>query len=472
MTLSRVDQLLECLFTREITTLIRLQGHLSVVGMQGIGSTNKYGYERFCMFLDWMPGGDVRAFIDTLDAPLGEAAAGSIMLPVLRALAAAHSLGVIHRDVKASNILLGMQGEVKLADWGISGEANSLPFDPLQPATPALQCVDHDPMRQQHESHPDTYGVAKYLVGGALDDIPEAPASEFGRGTADLGSHFQSHRVNAYTALSCTLGQSHTGLSTGAPVCREDLQAWQGTGIASECCNSQSDGKFREEDEHTGCCFPGLLRGFSSAEGKRKETKARGSGSYPSLSSSPAGAQSSIARDPATSTAVPSPQSPASTVVPSPQSPASTAAPTTAIIPTSTGLGSSAPAESGMDLEDIRATPTDPDNPTQAESRMGMEAIIPTPTDPGSSAQPESRMGMEAIIPTTTDPGSSAQPESGMRMRDMRVTPSPPSSPSSPSSCSEDFATPKQPVDEIRGQAMGTPGWAAPELELGQPHDK
>ena len=34
---------------------------------------------------------------------------GTILLSVLRALAAAHELGYIHRDVKASNILLGSE---------------------------------------------------------------------------------------------------------------------------------------------------------------------------------------------------------------------------------------------------------------------------------------------------------------------------------------------------------------------------
>ena len=34
---------------------------------------------------------------------------GSVLLPVLRALRAAHDMGFMHRDVKASNILLGPQ---------------------------------------------------------------------------------------------------------------------------------------------------------------------------------------------------------------------------------------------------------------------------------------------------------------------------------------------------------------------------
>jgi predicted Ser/Thr protein kinase len=47
-------------------------------------------------------------------------------LGIARGLAAAHSRGILHRDIKPANVLLSHEGEIKIADFGISQSLASL----------------------------------------------------------------------------------------------------------------------------------------------------------------------------------------------------------------------------------------------------------------------------------------------------------------------------------------------------------
>ena len=56
----------------------------------------------------------------TRDGPLPPDRAGALALAVLSALETAHAAGIVHRDVKPSNIMMLADGRVKLADFGIA----------------------------------------------------------------------------------------------------------------------------------------------------------------------------------------------------------------------------------------------------------------------------------------------------------------------------------------------------------------
>lgn len=88
-----------------------------------------------CILMEYLGGNNLAARIRA-DAPLPTEMALDIMVGVLKGLAAAHSLSVVHRDVKPSNVLFDQYGIPKLSDFGIAHlpiEAGGLVDDAAEP---------------------------------------------------------------------------------------------------------------------------------------------------------------------------------------------------------------------------------------------------------------------------------------------------------------------------------------------------
>jgi serine/threonine-protein kinase 24/25/MST4 len=75
------------------------------------------------IIMEFMGGGSAKDFLDDT-GPIDEPYIAIILRETLLALDYLHGEGKIHRDVKAANILLSAQGEVKVADFGVAAQVN------------------------------------------------------------------------------------------------------------------------------------------------------------------------------------------------------------------------------------------------------------------------------------------------------------------------------------------------------------
>ncbi|KAL1252384.1 hypothetical protein QQF64_017077, partial [Cirrhinus molitorella] len=74
------------------------------------------------IMIEFCPGGAVDATMLELDRGLQEPQIRVICKQMLEALQYLHSMKIIHRDLKAGNILLTLDGDIKLADFGVSAK--------------------------------------------------------------------------------------------------------------------------------------------------------------------------------------------------------------------------------------------------------------------------------------------------------------------------------------------------------------
>lgn len=121
------DEKFEAMFVEEARVVADLN-HPNIVQIHDFGRDRDGGY---FIVMEWIEGvnleGYVRSFALVREQPPWMLAS-AIAIEALRALSAAHQrvdsegrpVPVIHRDVAPANILIGVNGSVKLADFGLS----------------------------------------------------------------------------------------------------------------------------------------------------------------------------------------------------------------------------------------------------------------------------------------------------------------------------------------------------------------
>ncbi|MFE9728217.1 Stk1 family PASTA domain-containing Ser/Thr kinase [Streptomyces sp. NPDC005794] len=167
-------------FIREAKSVARL-AHPNVVAVFDQGAQGAYVY----LAMEYVAGCTLRDVLRERGA-LQPRAALDILEPVLAALGAAHRAGFVHRDMKPENVLIGDDGRVKVADFGL------------------VRAV----------------GTATDTTGSLLGTVSYLAPEQIEQGTADTRSDVYACGVVLYEML--TGGKPHAG-DTAAQVIYQHL---------------------------------------------------------------------------------------------------------------------------------------------------------------------------------------------------------------------------------------------------------
>lgn len=101
-------------FLQEAETLAKFIGNENIVRIHTYFEENGTAY----FIMDYVEGISFDEYIKNKGGKISYGEAETILLPVIDALAAVHSKGIVHRDVTPDNIYITNDGKVKLLDFG------------------------------------------------------------------------------------------------------------------------------------------------------------------------------------------------------------------------------------------------------------------------------------------------------------------------------------------------------------------
>ena len=161
-------------FQREARTIARLSGHPNVVTVYTAGRT---AVGQPFLVTEYLDRGSLADVIEST-GPLRPGSVADVGVAVADALAAAHGLGILHRDVKPGNVLLDHADHVKLADFGIARlvaaqsatTTGTFAFTPEHVAPEILRGDPEGPWS-------DVYGLASTLVSAFTGVPPFGPSA-------------------------------------------------------------------------------------------------------------------------------------------------------------------------------------------------------------------------------------------------------------------------------------------------------
>jgi serine/threonine protein kinase len=157
-------------FQREARTMAKLK-HPNIAMILDV---RQDGAKVF-MIMEEIRGGTLRDRLDVLGAFHPKMAA-AVIIEVLAALAAAHRVGVVHRDIKPANVLLTLEGQAKVTDFGIARvqtTSSNLTITGAMMGTLAFMAPEQRENAAKVDPRADIYavGATLYALATARDPI-------------------------------------------------------------------------------------------------------------------------------------------------------------------------------------------------------------------------------------------------------------------------------------------------------------
>lgn len=160
-------------FRNEARAVGRLR-HRSIVAVYDVGTDPELGPY---LVMEYVEGPTLKEILRTR-GPLSPAQMVALAEQVGEALAAAHAEGIIHRDLKPDNLLVGKDGVVRLADFGVArvpdaaltGKGQFL-GTPCYGAPETLRGREADPLSEQF-----SFGAVLYEAASGARAFPGADA--------------------------------------------------------------------------------------------------------------------------------------------------------------------------------------------------------------------------------------------------------------------------------------------------------
>ncbi|MEW2355960.1 serine/threonine-protein kinase [Spirillospora sp. NPDC029432] len=196
-------------FFREARVLGRLR-HPGVPVLYDFGGD---GPADLFLVMELVPGATLDDLVGEID-PVPVPWAAAIGAQLCAALAAAHSAALVHRDLKPANVLLGRNGTVKVADFGLAGPAadgggdlSAITWTGQMPGTAvymAPELADGEPADTRSDLY--SLGCLLYeLLAGERVFASDDPVKEIGRHLAEPPPSVREARPDVPAELDALL---------------------------------------------------------------------------------------------------------------------------------------------------------------------------------------------------------------------------------------------------------------------------